>query len=72
MILSIFSQSGVPEKFEELIASNAHREEFSFLIGVKDVYGNAEEELLITLPKSQFSQEQGFSKEMLEEGIIYP
>jgi FKBP-type peptidyl-prolyl cis-trans isomerase SlyD len=68
----IFGQSGLPEKFEELLASKAQGEEFSFVIGVEDAYGNAEEELLITLPKSQFSQEQGFSKDMLEEGNFLP
>jgi FKBP-type peptidyl-prolyl cis-trans isomerase SlyD len=68
----IFGQSGLPEKFEELLASKGQGEKFSFVIGVEDAYGNADEDLLITLPKSQFSKEQGFSKEMLEEGNFLP
>lgn len=68
----IFGQSGLPEKFEELLANKAEGEEFSFVIGVEDAYGDAQDDLLITLPKSQFSDEQGFSKEMLEEGNFLP
>lgn len=68
----IFGQSGLPERFEELLASKAQGEEFSFVIGVEDAYGNAQEELLIQLPKSQFSNEQGFTNEMLEEGNFLP
>lgn len=68
----IFGQSGLPEKFEELLANKAEGEEFSFVIGVEDAYGDAQDDLLITLPKSQFSDEQGFSKEMLGEGNFLP
>ena len=68
----IFGQSGLPEKFEELLASKTLGEEFSFVISMEDAYGPAEEDLLITLPKSQFTKEQGFTKEMLQEGNFLP
>ena len=68
----IFGQSGLPEKFEELLIEKSEGDQFSFIIKVEDAYGTASEELLITLPKSQFSKEQGFSKEMLKEGNFLP
>ncbi len=68
----IFGQSGLPEKFEELLNSKSQGDAFSFIIPMADAYGPAEEDLLITLPKSQFSKEQGFTKEMLEEGNFLP
>ncbi len=68
----IYGQSGLPEKFEELLADKSEGDEFDFVIKVEDAYGAADEELLITLPKSQFSKEHGFSKEMLEEGNFLP
>ena len=68
----IVGQSGLPEKFEELLAEKSQGDEFSFIIKAENAYGSASEELLITLPKSQFSKEQGFSKEMLEEGNFLP
>jgi FKBP-type peptidyl-prolyl cis-trans isomerase SlyD len=38
----------------------------------EEAYGEADEELLITLPVEQFSKERGFSSEMLEEGNFLP
>lgn len=68
----IFGQSGLPEKFEELLSGKEDGEAFSFVISVEDAYGEPDEELLITLPKEQFSGERGFSPEMLKEGEFLP
>ncbi|MBN3584269.1 FKBP-type peptidyl-prolyl cis-trans isomerase [Algoriphagus aestuarii] len=68
----LFGQSGLPEKFEELLAGQAQGEEFSFTLTVEEAYGEADDELIINLAKSQFSGEQGFNEEMLEEGNFLP
>lgn len=68
----IFGQSGLPEKFEELLNGKDDGGDFSFVISVEDAYGQPDEELLITLPKEQFSGERGFSPEMLQEGEFLP
>ncbi len=68
----LFGQSGLPEKFEELLAGKGDGEDFSFSIPVDEAYGEPDDELVITLPKSQFSGERGFSPEMLEEGNFLP
>ncbi|GAB3218187.1 FKBP-type peptidyl-prolyl cis-trans isomerase [Algoriphagus aestuariicola] len=68
----LFGQSGLPEKFEELLAGKVDGEDFSFSIPVDGAYGEPDDELVITLPKSQFSGERGFSPEMLEEGNFLP
>ena len=68
----LFGQSGLPEKFEELLQGKKLKEEFSFTLSTADAYGEADEELLITLPLDQFSKERGFSPEMLEEGNFLP
>lgn len=68
----LFGQSGLPEKFEELLQGKRAKEEFSFSLTTAEAYGEADEELLITLPVDQFSKERGFSPEMLEEGNFLP
>ncbi len=68
----LYGQSGLPEKFEELMAGKSQGEDFSFSIAVAEAYGEPDDELVITLPKSQFSSEHGFSPEMLEEGNFLP
>lgn len=68
----LFGQSGLPEKFEELLQGKKLKEEFSFTLTTEEAYGEADEELLITLPVEQFSKERGFSTEMLEEGNFLP
>ncbi|GAA0879665.1 peptidylprolyl isomerase [Algoriphagus jejuensis] len=68
----LFGQSGLPEKFEELLAGNAEGEDFAFDISVEDAYGALDDELVISLPSDQFSGERGFSPEMLEEGNFLP
>jgi len=68
----LFGQSGLPEKFEELLEGKKLNEEFSFTLTTEEAYGEADEELLVTLPVEQFSKERGFSPSMLEEGNFLP
>ena len=68
----LFGQSGLPEKFEELLEGKKEGEDFSFTLTVEEAYGEPDEDLIITLPKEQFSKERGFSEEMLEEGNFLP
>lgn len=68
----LFGMSGLPEKFEELLEGKEEGEDFSFTLTMADAYGEADDELIITLPKEQFSGERGFSPEMLEEGNFLP
>ena len=68
----LFGESGLPEKFEELLAGKEEGEDFSFTLTVADAYGTADDELIVNLPKSQFSNERGFSDDMLEEGGFLP
>lgn len=68
----LFGQSGLPEKFEDLLQGKKLKEEFSFTLTTEEAYGEADEELLVTLPLDQFSKERGFSPAMLEEGNFLP
>jgi FKBP-type peptidyl-prolyl cis-trans isomerase SlyD len=68
----LFGQSGLPEKFEELLEGNKLKEEFSFTLTTAEAYGEADEELLVTMPVEQFSKERGFNPSMLEEGNFLP
>lgn len=68
----LFGQSGLPEKFEELLQGKKLKEEFFFTLTTAEAYGEADEELLVTLPVEQFSKERGFSPSMLEEGNFLP
>lgn len=68
----LFGQSGLPEKFEELLAGKIEGENFTFNIPVADAYGDPDDELVISLPSDQFSGEGGFSPEMLDEGNFLP
>ncbi|MCR9016098.1 FKBP-type peptidyl-prolyl cis-trans isomerase [Aquiflexum gelatinilyticum] len=68
----IFGFSGLPEKFEELLAGKSQGESFSFTISAQDAYGEPDDEMIMALPKAQFSAEAGFEPEMLEEGNFLP
>lgn len=68
----LFGQSGLPEKFEQLLAGKEEGEDFSFTLTMDEAYGPADDELIVNLPKTQFSNERGFSDEMLEEGNFLP
>ena len=43
----LFGQSGLPEKFEELLEGKKLNEEFSFTLTTEEAYGEADEELLV-------------------------
>ncbi len=68
----LFGESGLPEKFEELLSGKEEGEDFSFTLIMDEAYGPADDELVVNLPKTQFSNESGFSDEMLEEGNFLP
>lgn len=68
----LFGNSGLPEKFEEFLIGKKQGETFTFTICSADAYGDADEELIMALPKSQFTSAQGFEPEMLEEGNFLP
>lgn len=68
----LFGASDLPEKFEELLLGKEQGEEFAFVIPVAEAYGEIDEELIVNLPKSQFSGENGFNQEMLQEGNFLP
>lgn len=68
----LYGMSGLPEKFEELLEGKNEGDNFSFILTHEDAYGEADDELIITLPKDQFSGDRGFSPEMLEEGNFLP
>lgn len=68
----VFGNSGLPEKFEELLNGKEKGDSFSFVLEANEAYGQADEELILSIPKSQFSEERGFSPEMLQEGNFLP
>ena len=59
----LFGNSGLPEKFEEYLKVN---------LEVEEAYGEADDELIVNVPKDQLSAERGFTPEMLEEGNFLP
>lgn len=68
----LYGNSGLPEKFEEFLIGKKEGESFNFVVPVAEAYGEADEELIMTLPKDQFSEERGFQSEMLAEGNFLP
>lgn len=68
----LFGASDLPPKFEELLVGKASGESFSFVLPVADAYGELDEELIVNLPKAQFSGENGFTEDMLKEGNFLP
>ena len=68
----IFGQSGLPEKFEQMLAGKREKDTFSFIIKSNEAYGEADDELIMALPKDQFTQENGFEPGMLDEGNFLP
>lgn len=68
----LFGNSGLPEKFEEELAGKVKGDNFNFIITSEDAYGEADEEMIMTLPKSQFTSQNGFEPNMLEEGNFLP
>lgn len=68
----VFGKSDLPPKFEALLEGKKQGDSFNFMLEVEDAYGERDEELIISLPKSQFSEVNGFNSEMLEEGNFLP
>jgi FKBP-type peptidyl-prolyl cis-trans isomerase SlyD len=68
----IFGLSGLPEKFETLLENKSQGESFKFTLTAEEAYGQPDDEMIMSIPKSQFSQDRGFNPEMLEEGNFLP
>ncbi len=68
----LYGNSGLPEKFEEELKGKRVGDKFTFQINAAEAYGQASDELIMSLPKNQFSSERGFEPEMLEEGNFLP
>lgn len=68
----IFGQSGLPEKFEEMLEGKMEKDTFSFIIKSDEAYGEADDEMIMALPKDQFTKENGFEPGMLDEGNFLP
>lgn len=68
----VFGNSGLPPKFESELENKVAGDTFTFSLSVEEAYGNADEEMIVQVPKSQFTQERGFQEGMLEEGNFLP
>lgn len=68
----LYGNSGLPEKFEEFLIGKKEGDTFNFVVPSDEAYGEADEELIMTLPKEQFSEDRGFNSEMLAEGNFLP
>ncbi|WP_114751324.1 FKBP-type peptidyl-prolyl cis-trans isomerase [Pleomorphovibrio marinus] len=68
----VFGSSGLPEKFEEMLKKKSPGDPFRFTLKVEEAYGYSDDELIVSVPKSQFSEERGFKPDMLQEGNFLP
>src|SRR5690606_17205557 len=68
----LFGNSGLPERFEELLKGKAKGDSFDFHLTVDEAYGEADDEMIANVPKDQLSEERGFTPDMLEEGNFLP
>ncbi|MBS9522657.1 FKBP-type peptidyl-prolyl cis-trans isomerase [Litoribacter alkaliphilus] len=68
----IFGLSGLPEKFETLLENKQQGDSFQFTLKAEEAYGQADDEMIMSIPKNQFSAQNGFTPEMLEEGNFLP
>ncbi len=68
----VFGSSGLPARFEELLEEKSTGDTFNFTLEIEDAYGYPDDELIVTVPKSQFSNDKGFKPDMLEEGNFLP
>lgn len=68
----LFGSSGLPEKFENLLLEKKEGDKFNFTLDVEEAYGEADDEMIMALPKDQFTSERGFDPNMLEEGSFLP
>ncbi|WP_018472958.1 FKBP-type peptidyl-prolyl cis-trans isomerase [Echinicola pacifica] len=68
----IYGNSGLPEKFETLLANKQQGDTFQFILEVDEAYGPADDELIVDIEKAQLTEERGFKPEMLQEGNFLP
>ncbi|WP_373492858.1 peptidylprolyl isomerase [Aquiflexum sp.] len=68
----LFGNSGLPEKFEIFLEGKQHGDNFNFIIPTEEAYGEADDELIMAMPKNQFDAQNGFEPGMLEEGNFLP
>lgn len=68
----LFGKSGLPEKFEENLEGKNEGDNFNFVLEVEEAYGEADDDLIVNVPKDQLTQERGFTAEMLQEGNFLP
>ncbi|WP_194777085.1 FKBP-type peptidyl-prolyl cis-trans isomerase [Pararhodonellum marinum] len=68
----LYGNSGLPEKFEELLKGKVKGEAFNFTILLEEAYGPTDDEMVMRIGKDQFSEERGFTEEMLVEGNFLP
>lgn len=68
----VFGNSGLPPKFESELENKVVGDAFNFILDIEDAYGYADEEMIVQVPKAQFTQERGFQEGMLEVGNFLP
>jgi len=68
----LYGSSGLPEKFEKLLLDKNEGDKFNFTLEMDEAYGEADDEMIMALPKDQFTSERGFDPDMLEEGNFLP
>ncbi|GAB3018118.1 peptidylprolyl isomerase [Cyclobacterium sp. 1_MG-2023] len=68
----LVGDSGLPKTFEKNLADKVEGDQFNFTLSVEEAYGKPDDELIVSVPKSQFNQERGFEEEMLQEGNFLP
>lgn len=68
----LFGKSGLPEKFEENLEGKDEGDSFNFVLEMEEAYGEADDELIVNVPKDQLTQERGFTPDMLQEGNFLP
>jgi len=64
----LYGESGLPEKFEELLTGKAQGDAFEFVLESDDAYGDYDESAIIDLPKDVFKD----NEDVLEEGNRVP
>lgn len=68
----LFGDSGLPGSFEKKLKNKVKGDKFNFTLKVEEAYGEPDDELIVSVPKSQFNEEKGFEEEMLHEGNFLP
>ncbi|MFO8240416.1 MAG: hypothetical protein R6T90_05410 [Dissulfuribacterales bacterium] len=68
----LFGNSGLPEAFETRLKDKTKGDPFEFVLQVDEAYGKPDDELIVSVPKSQFNEERGFQEDMLQEGNFLP